>query len=142
MLSKTLNNIRVFECSFQIFFMKEKMLESLSYIRLSSLIYFKHFFAIQQRNACQRKCTKGRETVSVSLPLDFYFSVTRRARRGGRQREVFHVPSSVGHRDLPTGHGFYVGRHKGRVLTIGGASRHKGRVLPAEIKTFFQNPLT
>ena len=101
--------------------MKEKMLESLSYIRLSSLIYFKHFFAIQQRNACQRKCTKGKGTCAVPLPLETITSRIRRAAANGRQWKILLVPSSVGHRDLPTGHGFYVSRHKRYVLTIGAA---------------------
>ena len=46
---------------------------SLSNIRLLSHILFKHFFAIQQRNACQRKCTKGNEPCGGSLPLEFLF---------------------------------------------------------------------
>ena len=50
---------------------------------------------MRQNSRGQRKCTGGRETVSVSLPTDFYFSVTRRARRGGRQREVLLIQNGV-----------------------------------------------
>ncbi len=73
------------------------MLESLSYIRLSSLIYFKHFFAIQQRNACQRKCTKGKGTCAVPLPLDSITSRIRRAAATCKQRKVYTVKNPLGH---------------------------------------------
>ena len=40
------------------------------------LIYFNHFFAVQQRNACQRKCTKEKKRATFlllwKLPLHAY----------------------------------------------------------------------
>ena len=58
---------------------------SLSNIRFSCLIYFKHFFLIKERNACQRKITKEEETVSVSSSLDLPSSIIRRAAATGKQ---------------------------------------------------------
>ena len=61
----------------------------------------------------QRKITKGKEPCGGSLPLDFYFPLyALRSNAAADRKRILLVPSSVGHHDLPTGHGADVSRRE------------------------------